>query len=107
MRPCFRPRAHGMKRKNERSLDTIADSIHRAERTNVIDIGDLLLEAKAQCEHGQWLAWLSAEFTWSEDTAARYMKVATLAARFRSLRNLNLAVTTLYELADHEREEEL
>src|SRR5437763_6680995 len=96
-----------MKRKNERSLDMIADSLHRAERTNVIDIGDLLLEAKGQCEHGQWLAWLSAEFTWSEDTAARYMKIATVAGKFRSLRNLNVATTTLYELANHERGEEL
>src|SRR5215212_5951867 len=106
MRRCFRPRAHRMKRKNERSLDTIADSIHSAERSNIIDIGDLLLEAKVQCEHGQWLEWISAEFTWSVSTADRYMRVAMLAAKFRSLRNLNLAVTTLYELADHEREEE-
>jgi hypothetical protein len=96
-----------MKPKNVRSLDTIAENINRVARGNIFDIGDLLLEAKAQCEHGQWLDWLSAEFTWSVDSAERYMKVAELAAKFRRLRNLKLAVTTLYELADHEGEEDL
>ena len=96
-----------MKRKNARPLDTIADDINRAGRGNIIDIGDLLLEAQAQCEHGQWLGWLFAEFTWSVDTAARYMKVAKLAAKFRSLRNLKVSVTTMYELAYHEGEEDL
>jgi hypothetical protein len=88
------------KPKNIRSLDTIADSINRLARGNIIDIGDLLLEAKAQCEHGQWLDWLSAEFAWSVDSAERYMRVAELAAKIRSLRNLKLAPTTLYKLAD-------
>jgi Protein of unknown function (DUF3102) len=96
-----------MKPKNVRPLDTIADNINRVARGNIIDIGDLLLEAKAQCEHGQWLDWLYAEFTWSIDSAERYMMVAELAAKFRSLRNLKLGATTLYELADHEGEEDL
>jgi hypothetical protein len=96
-----------MKRENVRSLDAIADNINKLERGSIIDIGDLLLEAKAQCDHGQWLGWLSAEFAWSVDSAERYMKVAELAVKFRRLRNLKLAVTTLYELADHEGEEDL
>jgi len=28
------------------------DNIHKLERGSIVDIGDLLLEAKAQCEHG-------------------------------------------------------
>jgi Protein of unknown function (DUF3102) len=95
-----------MKRKNVRSLDTIAVNIHQLARGNIIDIGDLLLEAKSQCEHGDWLNWLRGEFDWSVDTAERYMRVAALNAKFRSLRNLKLAVTTLYELADHEEAEQ-
>jgi hypothetical protein len=90
-----------MKRKNVRSLETIAENINRLSRANIIDIGELLLEAKGQCEHGQWLDWLDAEFWWSVDTAERYMNVATLAAKFRILRNLKLAATTLYKLADN------
>jgi Protein of unknown function (DUF3102) len=46
------------KRKNVRPLDEIADNLHKLERKNIIDIGDLLIEAKAQCEYGQWLDWL-------------------------------------------------
>jgi Protein of unknown function (DUF3102) len=95
------------KTKNVRSLDAIADEINKLERKSIIDIGDLLLEAKAQCEYGDWTGWLETEFDWSSDTASRYMKVAELGSRFRKLRNLNLAVTTLYELADHEHEEEI
>ena len=47
-----------MKRKNVRSLGEIAVSIHRLERANIKDIGDALIEAKSQCEHGEWLQWL-------------------------------------------------
>jgi len=97
-----------MKRDNVRSLDLIADDINKLERGNIFDIGDLLLEAKAQCEHGQWLSWLHAEFeSYSVDTAERYMKVAKLSTKFRCVRNLKLAATTLYELADRENEDDL
>jgi Protein of unknown function (DUF3102) len=96
-----------MKRKNVRSLDTIAVNINQLERGNIIVIGDLLLEAKSQCERGDWLKWLTCEFDWSVDTAERYMGVAALNAKFRSLRNLKLAATTLYELVDYEGEEDL
>ena len=76
------------KRKNTRSLDQIADALHKLDRANIIDKGDLLLEARAQCEPGQWLDWLKTEFEdYSEDSAERYMKVAKLAGRFRNLRN--------------------
>jgi hypothetical protein len=99
------------KQKNVRTLDTIADNIHKLERGNIIDIGDLLLEAKAQCReehgHGEWLDWLYAEFEWSVSTAERYMRVAGLSAKFVSLKNLKLTKTTLYQLADHECEEDL
>jgi hypothetical protein len=42
-------------RKNVRPLDAIAEDINKLERKNIFDIGDLLLEARAQCEPGQWL----------------------------------------------------
>src|SRR4030095_14565915 len=95
------------KRKNVRSLDEIADGIHNLERANIIEIGYLLIEAKAQCQHGQWLQWVYSEFEWSVDTAQRYIKVAELSSKFRILRNLKLGATTLYDLADHENQEDL
>jgi Protein of unknown function (DUF3102) len=101
--------APAKKRKNARTLSEIADAIHLLERTNIIDIGDCLIEAKDQeCEHGEWLNWLvDAELGYSVDTAERYMKVAKLGAKYATLRNLKLGKTTLYALADHEPEEDL
>ena len=78
-----------MKKQNTRSLGAIADDIHKIERTNIFDIGDLLIEAKAQCEHGDWLDRVDAEFDWSVDTAENYMKVAGLASKFRNFRNIS------------------
>jgi hypothetical protein len=94
------------KPKNMRSLDTLADNIHKLERGNIFDIGDLLIEARAQCEYGHWGEWLSNEFDWSPDTAARYMKVAEMSGRFRTVRNLKLAANTLYALADECRDDD-
>jgi hypothetical protein len=85
-------------RTNTRPLAAIAADIHKAERRSIFEIGDLLLEAKAACKHGEWLGWLETEFEWSADTAGRYMKVAELGSKFRTLRNLRLAATTLYDL---------
>jgi hypothetical protein len=80
---------------NYRSLDDLAAAIHAAERRSIFEIGALLLEAKAghPCE---FLTWLAEEFEYSEDTAERWMKVALLGQRFRNLRNMKLARTTLY-----------
>jgi hypothetical protein len=38
--------------------------------------GDLLIEAKAQLEHGQWLPWLVEHCEIPEKTAQRYMRMA-------------------------------
>src|SRR4029079_12134575 len=77
---------------NTRSLDTIASDINRLGRRNIIEIGELLIEAKAQLEYGQsWHEWINAEFFASEDTAWRWMRVAELCSRFRTVRSLCLA----------------
>jgi hypothetical protein len=72
----------------------------------VFFIGEELLTAKRQLKHGQFLAWLAAEFRMSADTAERYMNVAThLAGKIRTLRNLDL--TTLYLLSAKSTPEEV
>jgi hypothetical protein len=38
--------------------------------------GELLLEAKDRCKHGEWLLWIAANFVSSEKTAHNYMRVA-------------------------------
>ncbi len=44
--------------------------------THAIAAGELLIEAKAQLVHGQWLPWLRDHCTMSERTAQLYMRCA-------------------------------
>lgn len=44
-----------------------------------IEIGDRLIAVKAQLVHGEWGAWLEAEFDWSQDTAERLINAARFA----------------------------
>jgi hypothetical protein len=85
--------------KNARLLDAVAEDIHALQRDSYLDIGDLLIEAKDSCEHGEWGEWLETEFDWSQDTAKRYMDSARLAAKFRTVRNLKVPARVIYELA--------
>jgi hypothetical protein len=94
------------KRKN-RSLDTIADDIHKLARSNIFDIGAYLLEARELCEHGNWLDWLFTEFEYAVSTAERYMNAARLSAKFPTVRNLKLAANTVYALTDECEEGDL
>jgi hypothetical protein len=88
-----------MSERNARPLDKIADDIFKLERKSIFEIGDLLLEARAQCEHGEWMTWLE-QFGWSWDTADRYAAVAELGSKFRKLRILKVPATILYDLVD-------
>lgn len=38
--------------------------------------GELLLEAKAECRHGEWLNWLAENVIFSQKTAWQYMRIA-------------------------------
>jgi hypothetical protein len=54
-----------------------AEDALRASLEHARHAGDLLLEAKAQCQHGQWLPWLKTRVRFSEATAQRYMQIAS------------------------------
>jgi hypothetical protein len=43
---------------------------------HALTCGELLLKAKAEVPHGQWLPWLRANVTFSERSAQGYMEVA-------------------------------
>ena len=68
------------------TLDGLAGQInaeHRAAQqaarktiTHVLKAGELLIEAKAKVQHGEWLSWLQQNCTFSERTAQTYMRVA-------------------------------
>lgn len=48
----------------------------KAGLSRAMEAGELLIEAKAQVDHGEWGAWLSENFEGSERSAQAYMKVA-------------------------------
>jgi hypothetical protein len=91
---------------NRRPLDETAADIHALERSNFIEVGKLLVEAKETCDHGEWLSWLEEQFAWSVDTAENYMRVYRLADKFRKIRNLKVGKVTLYDLT-YEEENQL
>lgn len=63
--------ANGIRQKHQAALDAAANAVTLAR-----EAGELLIEAKAQVEHGQWSDWLKANVQFSERTAQGYMRLA-------------------------------
>ena len=62
--------------------------------------GDLLIEAKAQVKHGQWLPWLSDHVQISERTAQLYIRLAKNRAEIEKAKSaMHVADLTLNEAA--------
>lgn len=67
-------------------LTTLASRINKRHRANeakagelrdgILSVGRMLLEAKAQVDHGGWRTWIEANCVFGEREAQRYMKVA-------------------------------
>jgi hypothetical protein len=74
-------------------------SLMRRSVQDIIDIGQKLTEVKQQLGHGNFRAWLKAEFDWSLRTAARFMQVAT-QFKDANLAHLNISISALYLLAE-------
>ena len=51
---------------------------------HAVKAGLLLIEAKAQVPHGQWLAWLKANVKMGARQASNYMRVAACPDEIRS-----------------------
>jgi hypothetical protein len=71
----------------------------RRSAQDIIKIGQHLISVKEQLEHGQFRNWLSAEFSWSVRTAARFMQVAK-QFNCANLAQLDIAASALYLLAE-------
>lgn len=73
------------------SLSTLATEIvaeheacERASKSAVehaVRCGELLIEAKGEVEHGQWLLWLAENFPAHINTASNYMRLAANSQR--------------------------
>jgi hypothetical protein len=90
--------------KIKRPIEAIASDLKLAltrEASNVIAIGDLLLEAREAVDHGDWVAWLAANFGSSRKTSYNYMCAANFAAKWVTVTHLKLRPTALYLLGSH------
>jgi len=84
--------AADIRREHEAVAAALKDSLAHA-----IAAGELLLEAKTQLAHGQWLPWLRDHCTISERTAQLYMRVAKNRAEIESQIRNDVADLSLSE----------
>jgi hypothetical protein len=62
---------------------------------HAIKAGELLIEAKARCGHGEWLPWLGENFEFSRRHAQRFMQMAANATSVSHLPSVNAALKEL------------
>ena len=74
---------------------------------NTIEIGRHLVEVRDDLGHGAWLAWVAAEFGWSDQTAYRFIHLYDLSLdpKFHTCVELDLPLRVLYLLAAPKAEE--
>ena len=88
------------------ALDRITAQLRtvlRRETTNIILIGNLLIEARKHLDHGEWQPYLAENFDLSIRTAQNYFAAAEYVARKKQIGNVadfaNLSASVLYHLA--------
>lgn len=80
----------------QKAAECIRGTITRSAE-HIWDAGGLLAEIKESLEHGQWVAWLDAEFSMSPSTARRYIRV--YQAWPNGLRDWRGSFNALYKLS--------
>lgn len=60
-----------------------------------IDCGQILLRAKAQCKHGEWLPWLKENVRFDKSQAQRYMSLARNNAHAHNFKSIREALACL------------
>ena len=66
----------------------IKEYLHKT-KDNIIEIGNLLIQAKEQVPHGEWRNWLADKIDFSIRTADRFMKCAERFSNWTPASNLN------------------
>ncbi|MGC4107040.1 MAG: DUF3102 domain-containing protein [Thermomicrobiales bacterium] len=84
-------------------MEAATDRLHFLERKTgeqIIEMGRELIRVKGLLGHGQFGAWLEAEFGWSWKTANNFMNVAEhFSGKFETVSNL--PAKALYALASN------
>ena len=76
--------------------------------THALNAGELLTQAKAQCQHGQWSQWLADNFSGSDRTARAYMRIASHREEIESKRQTTADLTlerALHYIAPRQQKE--
>lgn len=78
---------------SSKSITTIAEEIRREHEAceqdaksaveHAVKAGELLTDAKAQVQHGEWLPWLCQNVPFSQQTANVYMRISEKYGRSR------------------------
>ena len=70
-------------------------------KEDVVEIGRYLDQAQKHADHGTWLAWIKAEFGWSDQTAYHFIHLyqAYQNPEFQNFWNSDLPMSALYRLA--------
>ncbi|MGF1675885.1 MAG: DUF3102 domain-containing protein [Rivularia sp. (in: cyanobacteria)] len=66
---------------------------------DIWEIGQRLADVRAQLKHGQFDAWLKAEFGWSRRTAYNFINVYETFGERANLAQIDIATSALYLLA--------
>ena len=74
----------------------VSSALKESLRHSIV-AGELLLEAKEQVPHGQWLPWLQEHCTMSDRTAQLYMRVAKNRTEIENQMRNDVADLTLNE----------
>ena len=73
---------------------------------NIIEIGKRLIQAKEMLPHGEWGKWLEEKVEFTQQTANKFMRVASEMGEYASMRNLGTAkLFSLLSLPSSDREE--
>lgn len=73
---------------------------------NILEIGNLLIEAKKQLPHGEWSKWLEEAVDFCQSTANRFMKCAKEFSNSESVHNLGSnKIFKLLSIPKDERDE--
>jgi len=66
---------------------------------DIWEIGQKLADVRSRLKHGQFEAWLKAEFNWSRRTAYNFISVYETFDQCANLAQLDIATSALYLLA--------
>lgn len=73
-------------------------TLMRRAASDIIEIGQKLIDVKARLGHGNFGGWLVAEFDWTDRTARQFMQVAD-TFKSENFSDLRIAPSALYLLA--------